>query len=231
VIELYDAAAGEVRQVKATITRVFRIGAGDGMRVAIVADLLRRLAERERWQTAVFGTSDLTDRQLLHLNVHPFHEPGPEVQLAVWPAALPTSASHGVRTPPEADVREVVVAGPQELKEIPDGADPLAARLALLRAHYRSPVELTPGLVAAAAVDLDRWRGLVASWAEHPSAPMAGVDPVVERLQDDLDTPGALDELDRLGADESIPSGARFEAFAHLDRLLGLDLASEVGRR
>jgi cysteinyl-tRNA synthetase len=59
---------------------------------------------------------------------------------------------------------------------------------------------------------------------------MAGVEPVVERLSDDLDVPGALAALDRLAGDDALPPGARFEAFAHLDRLLGLDLASEVGR-
>jgi hypothetical protein len=37
--------------------------------------------------------------------------------------------------------------------------------------------------------------------------------------------------LDHLAANEAVPPGARFEAFAHLDRLLGLDLASEVGKR
>ncbi len=80
-------------------------------------------------------------------------------------------------------------------------------------------------------IDLKRWRSLVAAWAEQPSAAMAGVEPVVERIEDDLDLPGALATLDKLGADESISPGARFEAFAHLDRLLGLDLAADVGRR
>jgi putative hydrolase of the HAD superfamily len=42
--------------------------------------------------------------------------------------------------------------------------------------------------------------------------------------------PDALAALDRLAADDSLPPGARFEAFAHLDRLFGFDLASEVGK-
>lgn len=221
MIRLFDPATGKVSEVKPTITRVLRISAGDGIRVAIVADLLRRLAERERWQTAVFGVSSLTDRQLLYINVHPFHEPGPEVQLAVRDAGAPPSGTG----------REVVVAGLEPLPSAPDHLDPLAPRLALLRVPYRTAAALSGADVLAAADDLDRWRGLVAGWAEHPSAAMAGVDPVVERLQDDLDTPGALAALDRLAADDSLPPGARFEAFAHLDRLLGLDLASEVGRR
>jgi hypothetical protein len=222
-LRLFDPAKGRVREVTPAITRVLRIGAGDGVRVAIVADLLRRLADRERWQTAVFGVSSLTDRQLLYLNVHPFHEPGPEVQVRVHGAAAAADIS--------GTAREVVVAGPEGPPPVPPGLDPLAARLALLRLPYRETADLGPADVTAAATDLDRWRGLVAAWAELPSAAMAGVDPVIERLQDDLDTPGALAALDALAADDSIPPGARFEAFAHLDRLLGLDLASEVGRR
>ena len=220
MLRLFDPAAGEVSEIRPTITRVLRISAGDGVRVAIVADLLRRLAERERWQTAVFGISSLTDRQLLYLNVHPFHEPGPEVQLAVRSADAPTLPG-----------RNVAVAGPAGPPTLPEGVDPLAARLALLRVPYRQPASPAASDLAKAAADLDRWRDHVAAWAEHPSAPMAGVDAVVERLQDDLDTPGALAALDALAGDGSISPGARFEAFAHLDRLLGLDLASEVGRR
>lgn len=219
VLRLFDPAAGEVRDVAPAVTRVLRIGAGEGVRVALVADLLRRLAERERWQTAVFGISSLTDRQLLYLNVHPFHEPGPAVQLTVRDENGPPGPG-----------RDVAVAGPLDTPPAPSGVDPLAVRLALLRVPYREPAKLDPSHVSAAAFDLERWRRLVAAWAEHPSAAMAGVEPVAERLQDDLDVPGALAALDRLAADDSLPPGARFEAFAHLDRLLGLDLASEVGK-
>jgi hypothetical protein len=218
-LRLFDPARGAVDDVRPAVTRVLRIGAGDGVRVAIVADLLRRLAERERWQTAVFGTSSLTDRQLLYLNVHPFHEPGPEVQLSVRDAAAPAGPG-----------RNVVVAALEAYPPVPDYLDPLAPRLALLHVHYREPAAVDGATIRELGADLERWRGLVAAWAEHPSAPMAGHEPIIERLQDDLDTPGALAALDRLAADDSVPPGARFEAFAHLDRLLGLDLASEVGR-
>jgi len=36
--------------------------------------------------------------------------------------------------------------------------------------------------------------------------------------------------LDALAADEAIPDGSKFETFAYLDQLFGLDLAREVGR-
>lgn len=224
-MRLFDPAAGEVRDVTPATGRILRIAAGDGVRVAVVADLLRRAAGRLRWQTAVFGPSSLTDRQLLYLNVHPFQDPTTGAELVVHPegAAPPVAA------------RSVAVAalepGEVDLLAVPTGTDPLAARLALLRRRYREPVALTLDDLAAAGRDLTRWRGLVAAWAEQPSAAMAGVEPVVARIEDDLDLPGALDALEALALDESISPGARFEAFAHLDRLLGLDLAAEVGRR
>ncbi len=53
---------------------------------------------------------------------------------------------------------------------------------------------------------------------------------VLGALDDDLDGPAAVRSLHALAADAGLPPGAKFEAFAYLDRLLGLDLAREVGR-
>ena len=47
---------------------------------------------------------------------------------------------------------------------------------------------------------------------------------------DDLDTVSALALLRRLESDASLPAGARFETFAFADRILGLDLARDIGR-
>ena len=49
-------------------------------------------------------------------------------------------------------------------------------------------------------------------------------------FDDDLDTPAALRVLRSLEKDSEIPPGAKFETFAHADRLLGLDLARDIGR-
>ncbi|HUR73484.1 MAG TPA: hypothetical protein VMZ00_04365 [Sporichthya sp.] len=224
-MRLFDPGAGEVREVTPATGRILRIAAGDGVRVAVVADLLRRVADRHRWRTAVAGHSSLTDRQLLYLNVHPFQDPATEAELVVHvDGAAPAVSGRSVAVAP------LLVDGVDPL-DAPPGADPLALRLALLRLPYAEPALFTPDAVAAADVDLKRWRGLVAQWAEQPSAAMAGVEEVVARIEDDLDLPGALAALERLGADASISFGARFEAFAHLDRLLGLDLAADVGRR
>jgi cysteinyl-tRNA synthetase len=110
--------------------------------------------------------------------------------------------------------------------------DPLALRLAFLASRYRTQVDLSWAAIAAANSHLARWRERVAGWAESASRPMpdAYVDEVVAAFEDDLDTPRALQVLRRLERDVAVPDGAKFEAFAYLDRLLGLDLARDVGR-
>jgi cysteinyl-tRNA synthetase len=111
------------------------------------------------------------------------------------------------------------------------GYDPLALRLAFLGARYRTQADLSWDAIAGAARTLDRWRGLVAEWAESPSAPVVEgyADEVLEAFEDDLDTPRALQVLRRLEKDSSVAEGAKFETFAWCDALLGLDLTRTVG--
>ena len=60
--------------------------------------------------------------------------------------------------------------------------------------------------------------------------PSRYTDAVTAAFDNDLDTATGLRTLRALERDESVPPGARFEAFAHLDQLLGLDLARDVGK-
>ena len=112
------------------------------------------------------------------------------------------------------------------------GLDPLALRLAFLEHRYRQQMNLGWDTLEAADKTLRRWRERVASWAHSPSAVMPSryTDAVTEAFENDLDTPAGLRTLRALERDESVPPGARFEAFAHLDQLLGLDLARDVGK-
>jgi len=93
-------------------------------------------------------------------------------------------------------------------------------------------MNLTWDAVAGADRRLARWRGRVAEWAEAPSAPMHAetVARVTAAFDDDLDTPAALVALGELEKDDAVAPGAKFETFAWIDRLLGLDLARDVGR-
>lgn len=170
------------------------------LRSAVLADVLRRTAGLLGLRASLTAPSE----DLLPWNVHP-----------------PSVAQHGH---PAADVH--VTSGAWSL---PD-ADPLVQRLALLGVDASSPAHLTAQDLLAASDRLTGWRADVAAWAEEPSTPMCA------EVQQDLlaalavsDTVQALSVLDELATSE-MPPGCRFETFAWADRLVGLDLARDVGR-
>jgi hypothetical protein len=55
-------------------------------------------------------------------------------------------------------------------------------------------------------------------------------DAITAAFADGLDTSAALGELAALADDPAVPDGVKFETFAAADRLVGLDLARDVGR-
>ena len=112
------------------------------------------------------------------------------------------------------------------------GHDPLALRLFFLTGRYRQQMNLTWDALAAADRRVRRWRARVAEWAEEPSKPMCAdyVQRISEALDDDLDTPTALVALGELEKDAELPAGSKFETFAWVDRILGLDLARDIGK-
>jgi len=191
-------------------------------RPCLLADLVSRVAERQHLRVSV---SQPAPAGWDALNVYPAEvsaSPPEPLDVAVAPAGEPAGApAHRIQ--------------PGELRPpVPDlaGVDPLALRLALLQHPYRTGLTLgRDDLVAADAV-LQHWRELVRHWALSPSRPMCAeyVADFLGALDADLDTPSALRSLTGLAGDQEIPDGARFEAFAYLDRFLGLDLARHVGR-
>jgi cysteinyl-tRNA synthetase len=112
------------------------------------------------------------------------------------------------------------------------GLDPLTLRLAFLGERYRETVHLTWDTLDTAEETLLRWRDLVAGWAQSPSTAMSAhyADAVNAAFDDDLDTPVALAALHALEVDERVPDGTKFETFAAMDRILGLDLARDIGK-
>ena len=112
------------------------------------------------------------------------------------------------------------------------GLDPLSLRLAFLQHRYRQQMNLTWEVIQGAETTLTRWRNRVAQWATAPSAPVdaGAVQLVTEAFNEDLDTPLALQQLRAVERSETLSDGTKFETFAHLDRLFGLDLARDVGR-
>jgi L-cysteine:1D-myo-inositol 2-amino-2-deoxy-alpha-D-glucopyranoside ligase len=84
--------------------------------------------------------------------------------------------------------------------------EPTVVRLALLAHHYRSDWQWDEAELELAAARLERWRAAEAGLpAEAAGAPRA-LDAVRERLDDDLDVPGALAALDEL-ADAGVAVG------------------------
>ena len=115
------------------------------------------------------------------------------------------------------------------------GHSPLAARLLFLQARYRSPLNFTWDALTGAERTLDRLRARMAGWARAPEAPQGPAPTGHERrfwaaVDDDLDTPTALAVLHDLEADESLAPAARFACVQAFDRVLGLDLAAQVGQ-
>jgi hypothetical protein len=109
--------------------------------------------------------------------------------------------------------------------------DPLAARLALMSVPHERPAVLTGGGLAGADDMLADWRQQVARWAESPSRPVpTAIAETAGAAFSDLDIVSALTMLRDLAADASEPTGAKFEAFVYADRILGLDLARDIGR-
>ncbi|MGW6291499.1 hypothetical protein [Streptomyces sp. NPDC055058] len=109
--------------------------------------------------------------------------------------------------------------------------DPAVLRLALLSRPRHTPVRLDPAAVTGAARTLAHWRRAVAGWASTPSRPVP--DAVRARLrsawENDLDAVGVLDVLHDVEHAPDLTDGARFETFAHADRLLGLELTRDLG--
>ncbi|SCF65001.1 hypothetical protein [Streptomyces sp. Ncost-T10-10d] len=76
-------------------------------------------------------------------------------------------------------------------------------------------------------------RQLVADWAHEPSRPIPAVllRQAHAALADNLGVPAVLDILRSVERDAGVTAGAKFETFAHFDRVLGLDLAREIGHQ
>jgi len=108
------------------------------------------------------------------------------------------------------------------LKEHP----PEALRLALMSAHYRQPLDWTESLIEQGLRTLDRLYGTLRALADIEALDVAIPDRVEQALADDLNTPLALAELQKIAGDARKSDGdARVQAKAQLlaaGRALGL---------
>jgi hypothetical protein len=251
--ELTDVLPAGRRQLRILVHAPGPFGAGQ-LRAYLTADLLRRAAEISQLLPLVSdflpASADVASLRAAGdaLNVHPPRETflGPATALAGVPpfdigiAAVPSPGEAGqiegsarlwARVPHAADAVDI-------------GAEPGFVRLRLLQFRYGEPVADAGGLGGSpaggpaggsadtAAQTLGRWRSLVARWARSPSGAMSRphADAIARAFGGDLDTPAALRVLAELADDPGVPDGVKFETFAAADRLLGLDLARDVGK-
>jgi hypothetical protein len=218
------------------------------LRVLLVADVLRRVAELGGQQVmAVLVTADLSSGALEHdasaLGIYPpTARAGPEEAEAL----LRGSAHVHVAANADGlgDRVDAVLVGVGPVENLThrepddaggvgaDGHDLLALRLALLSCPHGQPVQLTDAVLADAETWLGRWRRQVAEWANEPSKPIPAeiAQKIGVAFNDDLDTTAALAVLHRVESDDGLSPGAKFETFAFADRVLALELVREIGR-
>jgi cysteinyl-tRNA synthetase len=111
-------------------------------------------------------------------------------------------------------------------------------RLLVLRAHYRSPTEVTAETIRDAAASLERLDAFGRRFASARAAvpDQAAIDAFVERMDDDMDTPAVVANVFDLvraantaadNGDENSAHGAAAAVFAITDAL-GLVLRTDV---
>ena len=112
------------------------------------------------------------------------------------------------------------------------GIDPLAFRYQCLMTHYRARMHFTLASLRQAAEGLDhlrqrvRYLAQVSAGSETPGAAQRWVVRFRERLDDDLDLPGALAVAQACVVDASTGADDRLAALLAMDAVFGLDLAS-----
>ncbi|SOD43846.1 MULTISPECIES: hypothetical protein [unclassified Streptomyces] len=199
------------------------------LRVLLVGDLLVRTLElggTPVWALLTGGHRQAELRaDAATLGIRPF-EASPDVGAGLGESQVVHVTPEGGAAP---DGVRIAVA-PAEPGP-PHPCDPSVLRLALISRHHGTPVRLEAAGLDDAQATLARWRGAVACWARQPSRPVP--DDVRGRLRDawddDLDVPRVLDVLRQVETAPELADGARFETYAYADRLLGLDLARDLG--
>ncbi len=219
VLRIIDARTGQTvdaAPARRGLTRVEAHTEGfdvTALRVLLVADLLVRALELGG--TPVWALLDeMGERAELRagaaaLGIRPF-EDGRDAAAGLGEAQVLHVVRAGAAPSGAAPDGVRVAVAPVRAQAPPEEADPAALRLALLSRRRSVPVQLDTAALADAHDTLVRWRRAVAGWAQRPSRPIPDVLRWVETAPD-------------------LPDGARFETYAHADRLLGLDLTRDLG--
>ena len=109
------------------------------------------------------------------------------------------------------------------------GVEPLAYRLFLLGAHYRSKQNFTWEAVEGAQAALDRLRRVVRAWDKPGSGDLQIEAAFQAAIEDDLNTPKALAVLWEL-VDSDLATAVKSSTILWMDRVLGLQLDHSVAK-
>ncbi len=107
------------------------------------------------------------------------------------------------------------------------GFHPLALRYLYLGAHYRSNANFSWDALEASQTAFLRLRTLVQSAPEGGRPHDEHLAAILERIDDDLDTPGALSCIWELTKDASVSPADMRATIADIDKILGLKLAED----
>ena len=116
------------------------------------------------------------------------------------------------------------------LQDVVDrGFDALALRLVFLENKYRSQMDLTWELIAAADSTLTRWRRKYQEWSNSPQHDSSSLveeegKAFFKIVRNDLDTPKAIVKLRAIERDQSITDHSKAAIFEQADSFLGLEL-------
>ncbi|MDF3299597.1 hypothetical protein [Streptomyces tropicalis] len=239
MLRIIDARTGapvEAAPARRGLTRIVAHASGfdaSGLRVLLVADLLVRALEMGGTPVWALLTGDREQAELRagaeSLGIRPF-EDSRDLGAGLGEAQAVHVVGVNGGTPDAVRIAVAPVDPAVPVAPALDG-DPAVWRLALLGSGRSQPLRLDAEALETARHTLARWRGAVADWARRPSRPVP--EQVRGRLrdawEDDLDVPAVLRVLEWVETRPDLPDGARFETYAYADRLLGLDLARDVG--
>jgi cysteinyl-tRNA synthetase len=111
------------------------------------------------------------------------------------------------------------------LKSLTDkGYPPLAFRYYLLGAHYRTPSSFSWEAMESANNSLRKLSLAISSMPSGGSESQSYLDKFAERINDDLDTPGALAVMWNLIRDDSVSPSQKRATILKFDDVLGLNL-------
>ncbi len=103
------------------------------------------------------------------------------------------------------------------------GLDPLAARLCFLENRFRSQMDLTWTSLASAHSTLGKWRKKMLQWGD--SQEIFEDDEFLNAMENDLDTPRALQRIRTIEKNTEISDAQKRATFLYADKVLALDLS------